>query len=131
LVSNVAGIIFSSNLGYLLSVFFALTGFLLLRYTHPHLVRPLRLQWPWLFIAGVLAAFDAVMIVVGFSNPGLVGYGGRTEQMISLSVIVIGLISYVWRQTFQEGAGFPMRDFSRLDTPENVPELVTPPVQGE
>jgi hypothetical protein len=32
---------------------------------------------------------------------------------------------------FQEGAGFPMRDFSRLDTPENVPDLITPPVQGE
>jgi amino acid transporter len=131
LVSNVAGIIFSSNLGYLLSVLFALTGFLLLRYTHPELARPLRLQRPWLFVAGLLAIFNAVMIVVGFSNPGLVGYGGRTEQIISLSVIVLGLISYVWRQTFQEGAGFPMRDFSRLDTPESVPELITSPVQGE
>jgi hypothetical protein len=83
-----------------------------------------------LFVAGVLAIFNAVMIVVGFSNPGLVGYGGRTEQMISLSVIVIGLISYVWRQTIQEKAGFPMRDFSPLDTPVDGLEPALP-VQGE
>jgi amino acid transporter len=120
LVSNVAGIIFASNLGYLLAVFFALTGFMVLRYTHPEMARPLRLPWPWLFVAGALAIFNAVMIVVGFSNPGLVGYGGRTEQIISLSVIVLGLASYVWRQTFQEKAGFPMRDLSLLDGPEEV-----------
>jgi len=89
------------------------------------------LQWPWLFVAGLLAIFNAVMIVVGFSNPGLVGYGGRTEQMISLSVIVIGLISYVWRQTFQEKTGFPMHDLSPLDVPVDGLEPVTLPVKGE
>lgn len=121
LVSNVAGIIFASNLGYLLSVFFALTGFLLLRWSCPQLVRPLRLSWPWLFIAGILALFNAVMIIVGFANPGLVGYGGRTEQIIALGVIAIGLLSYVWRQTVQEKAGFPMRDLTPLDLPAAVP----------
>ena len=40
LVSNVAGIIFVSNLGYLLSVIFALTGFLLQRFTHLGFVTP-------------------------------------------------------------------------------------------
>jgi hypothetical protein len=51
--------------------------------------------------------------------------------MISLSVIVIGLISYLWRQTFQEKTGFPKRDLSPLDAPVDGLKPVTLPVQGE
>ena len=40
LVSNVAGIIFASNLGYLICVVFVLAGFLLLRRTRPDAPRP-------------------------------------------------------------------------------------------
>ncbi len=103
LVSNVAGIIFASNLGYLICVVFALTGFLLLRRTRPDAPRPIRLPGVWIPIAALLGLFDLFMIVIGFTHPGLVGYGGGTEQLISLSVIAVGLISYLFARAIQDG----------------------------
>jgi amino acid transporter len=102
LVSNVAGIIFASNLGYLLSVVFALGGFLLLRRTQPDAERPIRLARGWVPAAAVLVAFNVVMIVIGFTHPALVGYGGLTEQLISLSVIVVGLASFLYARVVQD-----------------------------
>ena len=103
LVSNVAGMIFASNLGYLLSVVFALGGFLLLRKTAPDAERPIRLSRAWIPIAAILVLFNVFMIVIGFTHPALVGYGGGTEQLISLSVIVVGLLSYFFTRYVQLG----------------------------
>jgi amino acid transporter len=103
LVSNVAGIIFTSNLGYLISVVFALAGFVLLRFTEPDAERPVRLRRVWVPIACLLVAFNVFMIVIGFTHPSLVGYGGGTEQIISLSVIVVGLVSYFAARYVQLG----------------------------
>jgi amino acid transporter len=103
LVSNVAGIIFASNLGYLICVVASLAGFLLLRRTRPDAPRPIRLGRIWIPVAAVLVAFNVFMIVIGFTHPGLVGYGGGTEQLISLSVIVLGLISYFFARVVQDG----------------------------
>lgn len=103
LVSNVAGIIFASNLGYLLCVVFALGAFLILRKTEPDAERPIRLSPVWVPVAALLIAFNVVMIVIGFTHPALVGYGGSTEQLISLSVIVVGLLSYFFTRYVQDG----------------------------
>jgi amino acid transporter len=102
LVSNVAGIIFASNLGYLIGAVFALGGFLLLRRTHPDLERPIRLGRIWIPIAAALIVVNVFMIVIGFTHPSLVGYGGGTEQLISLSVIAVGLISYFYARVVQD-----------------------------
>jgi amino acid transporter len=103
LVSNVAGIIFASNLGYLLSVVFALGGFLVLRKTRPDAERPIRLARIWIPIAGLLIAFNVFMIVIGFTHPALIGYGGGTEQLIALSVIAVGLVSFFFTRYVQLG----------------------------
>ena len=103
LVSNVAGIIFASNLGYLIAAIFALGGFLLLRRTRPDAERPVRLGRVWIPVAALLIVINVVMVVIGFTHPGLVGYGGGTEQLISLSVIAIGLISYFFARVVQDG----------------------------
>ena len=103
LVSNVAGIIFASNLGYLIAVVFALGGFLLLRRTKPDAVRPIRLSNKWIPVAWLLIVFNAAMILIGFTHPALVGYGGLTEQLIALSVIVIGLLSFFYARIVQDG----------------------------
>ncbi len=105
LVSNVAGIIFASNLGYLIGAVFALGGFLLLRRTHARLERPIRLGRVWIPIAVGLIAFNVFMIVIGFTHPALVGYGGGTEQLISLTVIAVGLVSYFTRASSRIGSG--------------------------
>jgi quinol-cytochrome oxidoreductase complex cytochrome b subunit len=103
LVSNVAGIIFASNLGYLLSVVFALGGFLVLRRTSPDAKRTIRLAPVWIPIAVLLLVFNLFMIVIGFTHPALIGYGGGTEQLIALSVIVVGLVSYFFTRRVQLG----------------------------
>jgi amino acid transporter len=102
LVSNVAGIIFSSNLGYLLSVVFALMAFVILRRTRPDAPRMIRLGNGWIPIAIFLVAFNVFMIAIGFTHPSLVGYGGTTEQLISLSVIVVGFLSYFYARVVQD-----------------------------
>lgn len=103
LVSNVAGIIFASNLGYLLCVVFSLAGFILLRVTRPDVRGPIRLGRAWIPIAAVLIVINCAMIVIGFTHPSLVGYGGSTEQLISLSVIAVGLISYFYARVVEDG----------------------------
>lgn len=103
LVSNVAGIIFASNLGYLLSVVFALGGFLVLRRTAPGAERPVNLARAWIPVAVALIAFNVVMIVIGFTHPALIGYGGGTEQLIALSVIAVGLVSFFFTRYVQLG----------------------------
>jgi amino acid transporter len=102
LVSNVAGIIFASNLGYLIMVVFALGGFLVLRKTHPDAPRMVRRSRIWIPISVLLIAINLFIIVIGFTHPSLVGYGGGTEQLISLSVIAVGLISYFFTRVVQE-----------------------------
>ncbi|MFZ0387409.1 MAG: APC family permease [Solirubrobacteraceae bacterium] len=102
LVSNVAGIIFASNLGYLIGGVFALGGFLVLRRTHPDAPRPIRLRSIWIPITVALIVVNLFMIVIGFTHPGLVGYGGGTEQLISLSVIAVGLVSYFYARVVQD-----------------------------
>ena len=103
LVSNVAGIIFASNLGYLICAVFALAGFVLLRITRPGAERPIRLGRVWVPIAVVLVAVNVFMVAIGFTHPGLVGYGGSTEQLISLSVIAVGLISFFYARVVEDG----------------------------
>jgi amino acid transporter len=102
LVSNVAGIIFASDLGYLIMVVFTLAGFVLLRFTHPDAPRPIRRSAIWIPIAGFLVILNTFMIVIGFTHPSLIGYGGGTEQLISLSVIAVGLISYFFARAVQD-----------------------------
>jgi hypothetical protein len=43
------------------------------------------------------------MIVIGFTHPALIGYGGGTEQLIALSVVVVGLASYFFTRRVQLG----------------------------
>lgn len=102
LVSNVAGIIFASNLGYCICVVFVMGGFLLMRRTRPDAPRPIRLGRIWIPVAALLLAWNVFMIVIGFTHPGLVGYGGGTEQLISLSVIAVGLISYFYARVVED-----------------------------
>ena len=50
----------------------------------------------------MLIVVNLFMIVIGFTHPGLVGYGGGTEQLISLSVIAVGLVSYFYARVVQD-----------------------------
>jgi hypothetical protein len=58
------------------------------------LALPIRLARAGVPVAALLIVFNLFMIVIGFTHPALIGYGGGTEQLIALSVIAVGLVSF-------------------------------------
>lgn len=103
LVSNIAGIIYASTVGYLLAVVFALGAFLLLRKTTPDARRPIRLGRGWVPIAGCLVVVNCVIIVMALTHPGLIYSGGSTARIIGLCLIPVGLVCYFFTKVVQHG----------------------------
>ena len=64
--------------------------------------RPIRRSAVWVPIAVFLVVLNVFMIAIGFTHPGLIGYGGGTEQLIALSVILVGLVSYFFARAVQD-----------------------------
>ncbi len=104
-IGNIFGILAASNLGYVLSHFFTLTAFILLRRDRPLWPRPIRLPNFWVPIAGVLALLTAVLTVVGFGwfQTAAGGYGGTKEKIIGLSVLAASILLFLFRRVVQDG----------------------------
>jgi amino acid transporter len=109
-VGNILGVLFASNLGYILAVVFALTGFLLLRKDRPHWPRPIRLSRAWIPIAAALAAVNVVLIVVGGLNPQIAGYGGTTDQVIGVAILAASIVMWVIRHVVQDRLPLRLRE---------------------
>jgi amino acid transporter len=101
-VGNVLAILVAGNLGYILAHFFALTAFILLRYDRPRWPRPIRLAPAWVWVAGILAALNALFIAVGATNPSLTGYGGLKEALIGVGVLAISIVLFLFRRIVQD-----------------------------
>jgi amino acid transporter len=101
-VGNVLAILVAGNLGYILAHFFALTAFILLRYDRPRWPRPIRLAPAWVWVAGILAALNAVFIAIGATNPSLTGYGGLKEALIGLGVLALSIVLFLFRRIVQD-----------------------------
>ena len=122
-VGNIFGILAASNLGYVLAHFFAVTAFLLLRRDRPAWPRPIELSRVWIAIAAVLAAYCALLTIVGFGwfHIAAGGYGGTKEKIIGVAILVVGIALFLFRRIVQDGE----RPHWREATPER-PEQVTP-----
>lgn len=101
-VGNVLGVLFASNVGYFVAIFFALTGFVLLRRDRPQAHRPIRLGNWSVPTAALLAVFAVVLLAVGGLSPSLAGYGGHKEQLIGLGLLVLGGVLYLIRRFAQD-----------------------------
>jgi amino acid transporter len=103
-VGNIFGILAASNLGYVLAHFFAITAFILLRRDRPDWPRPIRLGAGWIPIAWVLAAFCAVVTVIGFGwfQIAAGGYGGTKEKVIGVAILAAGLLAFLFRRIVQD-----------------------------
>ncbi len=113
-------ILVAGNFGYFLAVFFAVSGFLLLRRDRPDWPRPIRLARPWLFVAGAITVLTAVLAVVGVLNPSLTGYGGAKETVVGLGVLMLSIVLYAYRRLVQDRRPWVWRE--RDDTPDPVDE---------
>jgi amino acid transporter len=109
-VGNVLSIIFTANVGYFLAIVLALTGFMLLRRDRPDWPRPIRLRRLWLPVAGVLAVYNVVLVVVGFLHPGDGGYGGTEEQVIAVAILLIAVVLFVYRRLVQDRTSLRLRE---------------------
>jgi amino acid transporter len=103
-VGNIFGILAASNLGYVLAHFFAITAFILLRKDRPDWPRPIRLGAAWVPIAWVLAAFCAVITVIGFGwfHVAAGGYGGTKEKIIGVAILAAGILLFLFRRIVQD-----------------------------
>jgi amino acid transporter len=124
-VGNVLAILVAGNLGYILAHFFALTAFILLRFDRPRWPRPIRLAPAWVWVAGILAALNAVFIAIGATNPSLTGYGGLKEALIGLGVLAISIVLFLFRRIVQDKEPIYLRE----PTPELPGEEPAPEAQ--
>lgn len=105
-------ILAAGNLGYMLSHFFALSGFLLLRRDRPGWPRPIKLAKIWVPIAGLLAAANLVFVICGgFIFADDYGYG-LSKTLIGAAVLLIALVLYFYRRRVQDRLPIVWRDTS-------------------
>jgi amino acid transporter len=101
LPSTVA-ILAASNLGYFICVVLALSGIVLLRRDRPDWPRPIRLSRFWIVMAGVLAAVNAVLLVIGSVSFSLTGYGGWAEFFVGIALVLAGCALYAYRRLVED-----------------------------
>jgi amino acid transporter len=124
-VGNILGIIFAANVGYVVAMVFALSGFVLLRRDRPHWPRLVRLGNVWVPIAATLAAYNLVLVVIGGLSPAEAGYGGLTEQLVGVGVLVLSLLLFVYRRIVQDRGPLRLREPVPAEPPP-VPDAAAP-----
>lgn len=109
-VGNPLGIIFAANVGYVLAHLLAVTAFLLLRRDRPNWPRLIQLSAIWVPIACVLAAYNAVILLVGALSPQLAGYGGLPQQLIGVGTLLVGVLLLAYRRLRQDRQPLQLRE---------------------
>ena len=101
-IANNLAILYLSNIGYMLSHVFALSGFLLLRKDRPNWPRPLKVTAPWVAMAAVLMVYNAVILVVGAGAPKLNGYGDWTDFFIGVGILIASVLLFFYRRIVED-----------------------------
>jgi amino acid transporter len=125
-VGNILGIIFAANVGYVVAMIFALSGFVLLRRDRPDWPRLIRLRRGWIVVAAVLALYNLVLVVIGGLSPAEAGYGGLTEQLVGVGVLVLSLVLFAYRRIVQDRG--PLRLREPVPEPPGEPRVGQKPV---
>ena len=102
-VGSVLGIIFASNVGAFVALTLSLCGFVLLRLDRPNAERPINVGRLGIPLAIALVIYTVALLIVGFLSPAEAGYGGRTEQLIGLAVLLLPLLLWAYRRVVQDG----------------------------
>jgi amino acid transporter len=119
--SGALKILIFSNLGYVLCHVFAMSGVVLLRKDRPNWPRPIKVNRIWIVGAGLLAAFDAVLLIWGGWNSGLAwGDTSKTTVYQGIAVLLIAAVLYVYRVVVQDKRKLALRIWSPA-MPDDVP----------
>ncbi|MFN2629990.1 MAG: APC family permease [Gaiellaceae bacterium] len=123
-ISSNLAILYMSNIGYVFAHVAAMTGFLLLRKDRPNWPRPIKVSPIWIPIAVVIAASNAVFLVVGAGSPTLNGYGTWKDFAIGVGILVGSVVLYFFRRLVQDKQPVHLRE----ETPQLPPEAAAPTV---
>ncbi len=116
-------ILAAGNLGYILAHVLAQAGVLLLRRDRPNWPRPIRLGPIWMWLAGLFAVFNLLLIVFGVVYLRYTGYAFDPADtdfanpsawipriiIVGVLALVLGVVGYVVAQR-QHGKPFSLRD---------------------
>ncbi|WP_033289234.1 APC family permease [Amycolatopsis jejuensis] len=97
-IGNVLGIVFASNLGYLIAVVIALAGYVLLRRDNAAPDRAFRVGRLGIPLAVAFAAVNLVFLVVAALHPELTGYGSWRDELIGVGVLALAIALYGLRR---------------------------------
>jgi len=128
-VSSNLAILYMSNIGYVFAHVAAMTGFLLLRKDRPGWPRPIKVSRIWIPVAVVIAASNAVFLVVGAGSPKLNGYGTWTDFFIGIGVLIGSVLLYAFRRLVQDRTRIHLREETPTmpdDMTEAPPAAVVP-----
>lgn len=98
LLSSPLAILVTANIGYVASIFFALTGFLWLRKDAKEIERPVRLGRGWIPTAWVFSLLTGMIVLVGAASTELVGYGGAKEVLMGIGILLVSVFLYGLRR---------------------------------
>ncbi|MED5611960.1 APC family permease [Pseudomonas sp. JH-2] len=98
LLSSPLAMLVTANIGYLVAIFFALTGFILLRKDAPDAPRPVRLGRGWVPVAWLLGIFTGLVVLVGAASAELAGYGGLREVATGIGILLLSLVLFALRR---------------------------------
>jgi amino acid transporter len=101
-ISSNLAILYMSNIGYVLCHVLAMSAFLLLRRDRPNWPRPVKVSAPWVALAGILAIYYAVILVVGAGSPKLTGYGTWTDFGIGVGILVASVLLFFYRRLVED-----------------------------
>ncbi|ACZ87831.1 APC family permease [Streptosporangium roseum] len=97
-IGNLLGVVFASNIGYMIAVVVALCGYVLLRRANTTPDRAFRLHRCWVSIAAALAGINLLLLVVAAFNPELTGYGSWRDELIGFGVLALAMTLYAARR---------------------------------
>ncbi|MCG5227015.1 APC family permease [Acinetobacter baumannii] len=95
-------ILVAANLGYVLSIFFALTGYCFLKTKYAHQEREIKLSQKWVPSAYFLSFYTLIILFVGVLFTEEAGYGSVKELLIGVLILLTSFIFYWFRKTFQK-----------------------------
>ncbi|EMD5446507.1 APC family permease [Acinetobacter baumannii] len=95
-------ILIAANLGYVLSIFFALTGYCLLKNKYKQQNREIKLSQKWIPFAYLLSIYTLIILIIGVIYTEEAGYGSIKELLSAVLILLTSLIFYWFRKTFQK-----------------------------
>ncbi|EXI36781.1 amino acid permease family protein [Acinetobacter baumannii 846928] len=95
-------ILIAANLGYVLSIFFALTGYCLLKNKYKQQNREIKLSQKWIPFAYLHSIYTLIILIIGVIYTEEAGYGSIKELLSAVLILLTSLIFYWFRKTFQK-----------------------------